>query len=240
MELRELQMVNPGCRRAVIVAALQQHSALGLHMLYVEYANDVRKVVVRRLGVQAANDDIVHETLLQVSERVEQLRDFQKFESWIYTIAKNKSYKYLRQYQRVSTGIPDLDVADLEILGPTGEQYVIVKRASRGLSVRDQRFLEMLVSEELGWHEIADQLNMSLGNVYKLHRRVEERLAQSYAALKLSTSHRFQCEVLCELLRTWTGEYSPLWRKRIVHHAQQCTTCGGAIKKTPASRLGSF
>jgi RNA polymerase sigma factor (sigma-70 family) len=240
MELRELQVVNPGCRRAVIVAALQQHSALGLHMLYVEYTNDVRKVVVRRLGVQAANDDIVHETLLQVSERIEQLRDFQKFESWIYTIAKNKSYKYLRQYQRVSIGVPDLNVADPEILGPTGEQYDIVKRASKGLSVRDQRFLEMLVSEELGWQEIGEQLSTSLVNVYKLHRRVEERLAQSSAALELAISHRFSCENLSELLTGWTGEYSPLWRKRITRHAQQCTTCVEAIKKTPASRLGSF
>jgi RNA polymerase sigma factor (sigma-70 family) len=240
MDLQELQLVKPTSHRAVVVAALRQHGSLGLQMLYADCEHDVRNVVLRRLGAQAASDDVVHETFLRASEHIDQLRNSQKFESWIYAIAKNESYKYLRQYQRVSIGVPDLDVADPEILGLTGEQYDIVKRASKGLGARDQHFLEMLVGEDLGWQEIAEQLHISLINVYKFHHRVEERLAQSCVALELATLHRFQCEELCELLRTWTGEYSPLWRKRIVHHAQQCATCSGAIKKTPAFRLGSF
>jgi len=209
-------------------------------MLYVDCERDVRNVVLRRLGVQAASDDVVHETFLRAIERIDQLRDCQKLELWLCAIAKNESYRYLRRYQRLSIGVPGLDITDSEILSRTGEWRDIVKRASKGLSVRDQRFLEMLVSEELGWHEIADQLSMSLSNVYKLHRRVEERLAQSRAALELATTHQFSCDGLCELLREWSGEYSPLWRKRITHHVRQCRTCEGAIKKTPASRLGSF
>jgi RNA polymerase sigma factor (sigma-70 family) len=240
MDLQELQEVKPTCHRALVVAALQQHSALGLLMLYTHCEHHVRCVVLRRLGVQGVSDDVVQETFLRASERIDQLRDVHKLESWLCAIAKNESYKYLRQHQRLSVGIADFDASDAEELNATGEWHDLVERASKGLGARDQHFLEMLVGEDLGWQEIAEQLHISLINVYKFHHRVEERLAQSCVALELAISHRFQCEELCELLRAWTGEYSPLWRKRIVHHAQQCAACSGAIKKTPAFRLGSF
>ncbi|NDG66139.1 MAG: sigma-70 family RNA polymerase sigma factor [Actinobacteria bacterium] len=240
MDLQEMQLVRTACHRAVVVAALQQHSALGLQMLYADCEHDVRNVVLRRLGVQAASDDVVHETFLRASDRIDQLLNSQKLESWLCAIAKNESYKYLRQYQRMSVGIVDFDLSDAEEVSAIGEWHDLVERASKGLGARDQHFLEMLVGEDLGWQEIAEQLHISLINVYKFHHRVEERLAQSCVALELAISHRFQCEELCELLSAWTGEYSPLWRKRIVYHAQQCAACSGAIKKTPAFRLGSF
>ena len=73
--LQELQTVNPACHRAVVVAALQQHSVLGLHMLYVDCERDVRNVVLRRLGAQVAGDDVVQETFLRASVHIEQLRN---------------------------------------------------------------------------------------------------------------------------------------------------------------------
>lgn len=240
MDLQELQEVKPTCHRAVVVAALQQHSALGMQMLYSDCEHNVRNVVMRRLGVQAASEDVVQETFLRASERIDQLRDSKKLESWLCAIAKNESYKYLRTSQRVLFTATEYETEEPEESVCNDQSYSIVKRASCGLSGRDCLFLEMLVSRELSWQQIGNQLNISLSNVYKLRRRVEERLAQSCAALELATTHQYSCEGLCELLREWSGEYSPLWRKRITHHAHQCTTCDGAIKKTPASRLGSF
>jgi RNA polymerase sigma factor (sigma-70 family) len=182
----------------------------------------------------------VQETFLRASEHIDQLRDSRKLESWLCAIAKNESYKYLRISQRVFVGIPNFAASDSEEVSETEESHDIVERASCGLNSRDRLFLEMFVSRELSWQQIGDQLNISLSNVYKLHYRVEERLAQSCAALELATTHHYSCKGLCELLREWSGEYSPLWRKRITHHVQQCATCSEAIKKTPAFRLGSF
>lgn len=240
MDLQELQEVKSTGHRALVVAALQQHSALGMQMLYSDCERNVRNVVMRRLGAQAASEDVVQETFLRASEHIDQLRDSQKLESWLCAIAKNESYKYLRINQRVFVGVHDFDASDSEEVSGTEKSHDIVERASCGLNSRDRLFLEMFVSRELSWQQIGDQLNISLSNVYKLHYRVEERLAQSCAALELATTHHYSCEGLCELLREWSGEYSPLWRKRITHHVQQCATCGEAIKKTPAFRLGSF
>ena len=240
MDLQELQSVRTACRRAVVVAALQQHSALGLQMLYADCEHDVRCVVLRRLGVQGASDDVVQETFLRASERIDQLRDVHKLEAWVCAIAKNEAYKYLRQRQRLLSGTAVHEIADPEILVGETKWHVIIEQASRGLTDRDRLFVELIVSTEFTWHEIAQQLDISLSNVYKLHHRVEERLAQSCAALELAITHQYSCEGLCEVLCEWSGEYSPLWRKRITHHAHLCTTCGGAIKKTPAFRLGSF
>lgn len=240
MDLQELQEVKPTCHRALVVAALQQHSALGMQMLFADCEHDVRNVVLRRLGVQAASDDVVQETFLRASQHIDQLRDSKKLESWLCAIAKNESYRHLRISQRLLFTATEYETAEPEESVCNDQSYSIVKRASSGLSNRDRLFLEMFVSRELSWRQIGDQMNISLSNVYKLHHRVEERLAQSCAALELATTHHYSCGGLCELLREWSGEYSPLWRKRITHHTQQCSTCGEAIKKTPAFRLGSF
>jgi RNA polymerase sigma factor (sigma-70 family) len=240
MDLQELQEVKPTCRRALVVAALQQHSALGMEMLFADCERDVRNVVLHRLGVQAASEDVVQETFLRASEHIDQLRDSQKLESWLCAIAKNESYKYLRISQRLLLTATEYETAEPEESVWNDQSCSIVERASCGLNSRDRLFLEMFVGRELSWQQIGDQLNISLSNVYKLHHRIEQRLAQSCAALELATTHHYSCEGLYELLREWSGEYSPLWRKRITHHVQQCATCGEAIKKTPAFRLGSF
>ena len=240
MDLQELQEVKPTCHRALVVAALQQHSALGMQMLFADCERDVRNVVMRRLGAQAASEDVVQETFLRASEHIDQLRDSKKLELWVCAIAKNESYKYLRISQRLLITATECETAEPEESVCNGQSYYIVKRASCGLNSRDRLFLEMFVSRELSWQQIGEQLNISLSNVYKLHHRIEQRLAQSCAALELATTYHYSCEGLCEILREWSGEYSPLWRKRITHHAQQCSTCSGAIKKTPAFRLGSF
>jgi RNA polymerase sigma factor (sigma-70 family) len=195
---------------------------------------------MHRLGAQAASEDVVQETFLRASEHIDQLRDVHKLEAWVCAIAKNEAHKYLRQHQRLLVGAAVHEMADSETVVGGVKWHVIVEQASKGLTVRDRLFVELIVSTEFNWHEIAQQLDISLSNVYKLHYRVEERLAQSCAALELATTHHYSCEALLGLLQDWKGEYSPLWRKRITHHATACTTCGGAIKKTPASRLGSF
>jgi RNA polymerase sigma factor (sigma-70 family) len=195
---------------------------------------------MHRLGAQAASEDVVQETFLRASEHIDQLRDVHKLEAWVCAIAKNEAHKYLRQHQRLLVGAAVHEMADSETVVGGVKWHVIVEQASKGLTVRDRLFVELIVSTEFNWHEIAQQLDISLSNVYKLHHRVEERLAQSCAALELATTYHYSCEALLGLLQDWKGEYSPLWRKRITHHANACTTCGGAIKKTPASRLGSF
>jgi RNA polymerase sigma factor (sigma-70 family) len=238
--LQELQTVNPVCHRAVVVAALQQHSALGLHMLYVDCERDVRNVVLRRLGAQVAGDDVVQETFLRASVHIEQLHDAHKLEAWVRAIAKNESYKYLRQHQQLFVDGSSFHPYSTEVSSTKGELRFAMTTSRKGLSSRDQQFLHLYLDQELNREELSERLDISMSNVYKLGQRIEVRLAQSCAALELATLHQFACEVLFRLIRASKGEYSPLIRKRITQHANECTTCGGAIKKTPASRLGSF
>ena len=209
-------------------------------MLYIDCERDVRNVVLRRLGAQVASDDVVQETFLRASVHIEQLHDVHKLEAWVRAIAKNESYKYLRQHQRSLLGGEPLHAYSAEADSRKSELRFAMTTLRKGLSSRDQQFLHLYLDQELNREELSVHFDISMSNVYKLGQRIEVRLAQSCAALALATSHQFSCEVLFQLIRESKGEYSPLIRKRITHHAHLCSMCGGAIKKTPASRLGSF
>jgi predicted DNA-binding protein YlxM (UPF0122 family) len=171
---------------------------------------------------------------------IEQLHDVHKLEAWVRAIAKNESYKYLRQHQQLFVDGGSFHTYPTEVNSRMSELRLAMMTSRKGLSSRDQQFLHLYLDQELNREELSERLDISMSNVYKLGQRIEVRLAQSCAALALATSHQFACEVLFQLIRESKGEYSPLIRKRITHHANECTTCGGAIKKTPASRLGSF
>ncbi|MFM8390233.1 MAG: hypothetical protein ACKOA5_13420, partial [Actinomycetota bacterium] len=91
--------------------------------------------------------------------------------------------------------------------------------------------------------EIAASLELTFANAQKLVQRVRERIARSAGALLVARQGRKDCSDLNVLLVDWDGTFSPLWRKRIARHVDECSACerkravllqpGGAVMAAP-------
>ncbi|MFM7409478.1 MAG: hypothetical protein ACKO3L_01580, partial [Actinomycetota bacterium] len=108
---------------------------------------------------------------------------------------------------------------------------------------RAQEVFHLFARQGLSNDEIAASLELTFANAQKLVQRVRDRIARSAGALLVARQGRKDCSDLNVLLVDWDGTFSPLWRKRIDRHVDECSACerkravllqpGGAVMAAP-------
>ena len=119
----------------------------------------------------------------------------------------------------------------------------LVDEAVAGLTEREQEVFHLFARQGLSNEEIAAALELTHANAQKLVQRVRDRIARSAGALLVARQGRKDCSDLAIVLVDWDGSFSPLWRKRIARHVDECQTCerrravflqpGGAVMAAP-------
>jgi RNA polymerase sigma factor (sigma-70 family) len=139
--------------------------------------------------------DVRQTTWLRAVERLTRLRDPERINGWLATVARNESLRHLRLAARVE---------------PYGDQYVAlhadssegpeaqvlaserndaVRAAVSGLPERDRALIELLYSDRTPrYAEIGRTLRMPVGSIGPTHRRVLERLRRHGAVARLAAA----------------------------------------------------
>lgn len=72
---------------------------------------------------------------------------------------------------------------------------------------------------------------MTAANAYVMLNRLRGQVDRSLGALLIARMGRDDCEDLDALLADWDGTFSPLIRKRVARHVENCETCSERRKK---------
>ncbi|MBI1748216.1 MAG: sigma-70 family RNA polymerase sigma factor [Acidobacteria bacterium] len=67
-----------------------------LQQLYVKYVNRVLSFVYRMVGSKSEAEDIVQDTFVSAYQKMSELKEDAKFQSWLFTIARNNVYQTYR------------------------------------------------------------------------------------------------------------------------------------------------
>jgi RNA polymerase sigma factor (sigma-70 family) len=190
--------------------------------------------------------DVVHDTVLIVRSRIGQLRDESKFRAWVYAIVRNEVRAKARARSRHvrEEYAPERSV-DPDFAGDHDRRELasLIDEAVAGLTEREQEVFHLFARQGLSNDEIAASLELTFANAQKLVQRVRDRIARSAGALLVARRGRKDCSDLNVLLVDWDGTFSPLWRKRIARHVDECAACerkravllqpGGAVMAAP-------
>lgn len=228
------------------VGALRTGDPKGLAAFYDEYADKLYDFARRQLRDSALAADVVHDTVLIVNSRISQLRDDGKFRAWVYAIARNEVRAKARARSRAvpTDDIPEA-MSDPDFAGDFDRRELarVVDEAAAGLTDRELEVFHLFARQGLSGEEIATALDVSLANAHKLVQRVRERISRSAGALLVARQGSRDCAELAEVLTDWDGKFSPLWRKRIARHVDECAECekkravllapGGAVLAAP-------
>jgi RNA polymerase sigma factor (sigma-70 family) len=228
------------------VGALRAGDPQGLAAFYDQYADKLYDFARRQLRDAALAADVVHDTVLIVNSRIGQLRDDGKFRAWVYAIARNEVRAKARARSRAvpTDDIPDA-TTDPDFAGDFERRELarVVDEAAAGLTERELEVFHLFARQGLSGEEIATALDVSLANAHKLVQRVRERISRSAGALLVARQGSRDCAELAEVLTEWDGKFSPLWRKRIARHVDDCAECekkravllapGGAVLAAP-------
>lgn len=173
--------------------------------LLTRYQQPIYGIVYRLLGDQNDACDVVQEIFLKVFRSVHSFKERSSLRTWIYRIAVNEAHNHRRWFSRhrkreVAIDREDGEYGTFEIAPDPGpspfdvaldrETHVLIERALEEISPVFRTVVILRDIEGLGYEEIADILQISLGTVKSrilrgreaLRRVLSERLEPGLAA----------------------------------------------------------
>src|SRR5262245_12893984 len=172
--------------------------------------------------------DAVQDTFVLAAQRLAQLNDPERLRSWLYAVARSVALRRVRDRRRVVLDEVG-DMADTDP-GPhrAAEQEALrelVWTAAGGLSERDRALLDLHLRQGLEGAELGEAMGVSASHAYVLLSRLRDQVERSLGALLIARLGREDCTELDALLSGWDGKFSPIMRKRVARHVDQCDVC---------------
>ncbi|MDQ4096272.1 MAG: sigma-70 family RNA polymerase sigma factor, partial [Actinomycetota bacterium] len=225
---------------AALVLAARAGDRDALAAIYDRYADRLHDYCWSILRDRDEAADAFHEAFVVAAQRLGQLRDPEKLRPWLYAIARHES---LRRAKARGRQKPTAELADMTAGSAEPEERVrreesvrLVWDAAAGLAERDRALLDLNLRHGLEGQELADAFGVERGHAYVLLNRLRGQVERSLGALLVARYGRADCPELARLLAGWDGRFSPLVRKRVARHADQCETCADR-RRTMASPL---
>ncbi|MEU6072640.1 sigma-70 family RNA polymerase sigma factor [Micromonospora sp. NPDC047074] len=223
---------------AALVTAARAGDEAALTGLVAAHLPLVYGIVGRALNGHADVDDLVQETMVRVIRGLPDLREPDRFRSWLVSITYRQVQLHLRGQARTRSREQETDVDLPDPGGDLAERTVAelilseqrreLAEATGWLDDDDRRLLRWWWREAIGEltrAELADALSVSPKHAAVRLGRMRTRLDESRLIVRaLHASPR--CPDLAALVRGWDGSAGPLWRKRLSRHGRGCPRCG--------------
>lgn len=190
-----------------LISALQAADEQAYEKLITRFQNPVYNLAYRLLNDQADASDVVQEVFLKVFRNVGTFRGTSSLRTWIYRIAVNESHnkrRWIFRHRRGETGLEEtFDESEsreraLTDSGETPFDFTMNREAQilleEGLENISPAFRSALVlreMEDLGYEEIAEILDVSIGTVKSRILRGRQALRQ-YLSQRLSPQPTMQ------------------------------------------------
>jgi RNA polymerase sigma factor (sigma-70 family) len=181
--------------------------------------------------------DAVADSFVLFAERLIQLREPDRLRPWLYAIVRSECLRRLKARKRVAYGDEEqlIEMADDATTPHEAAERAALQQlvwdASAGLADRDRALLDLHLRQGLEGAELGEAMGVSASNAYVMLNRLRAQVDRSLGALLIARLGRDDCDELDALLVDWDGSFSPLIRKRVARHVDQCDVCSERRKK---------
>jgi RNA polymerase sigma factor (sigma-70 family) len=227
----------PGPSDAELVTRVLAADREAFAVVYDRYGDRLYDFAYSMLRHREDAADAVADSFVLFAERLGQLRDPDRLRPWLYAIVRSECLRRLKARKRVAYGDDEqlVEMADDaltpdEIAQRTALQQ-LVWDASAGLADRDRAILDLHLRQGLEGAELGEAMGVSASNAYVMLNRLRAQVDRSLGALLIARVGRDDCDDLDALLADWDGGFSPLVRKRVARHVDQCDLCSERRKK---------
>ncbi|KPI02066.1 RNA polymerase, sigma-24 subunit, RpoE, ECF subfamily [Actinobacteria bacterium OK074] len=228
-----------------LVDAARSGDADARAALFGAYLPLVYNVVGRGLHGHADVDDVVQETMLRAMRALPELREPERFRSWIVAIAIRQMHDHRRRNKAAlarhtqvadATDVPDPvgDLAELAVdrqtLSRAGSDLL---EASQWLSDEQRRTLALWWQETAGQltrAEVAEALHLSVPHTAVRIQRMKAKLEVAVGVLAAWRA-RPRCAELESLAGSRRGLPEGRLLTRLDRHVTQCPRCGAAVAR---------
>ncbi|MEV7974383.1 sigma-70 family RNA polymerase sigma factor [Cellulomonas sp. NPDC089187] len=229
-----------------LCAAVRDGDTAAFEVLYRRHSGWVREVAARRVGAAEA-EDVVADTFAAVLSALRRGRGPEgPIGPYLTTAVRRRISRHLKASDRtVYTGdLIDVLESDATSTGPSVEEAVLASvdgadasAAFAQLRPRDQRVLELVELEGLGYQQAAEVLDVPVATLGHMLFTARSALYDAWVAQHIPGSGEDHPHAL-DLARFVTGTAGARIRRRISSHLETCPSCGLRIGElgTPAHR----
>jgi len=227
----------PGATDAELVTRVLAADREAFAAVYDRYGNRLYDFAYSMLRHREDAADAVADSFVLFAERLSQLRDPERLRPWLYAIVRSECLRRLKARKRVAYGDDEqlVEMADDAVTPEESAERAglqqLVWDASAGLADRDCAILDLHLRQGLEGAELGEAMGVSASNAYVMLNRLRAQVDRSLGAQLIARLGRDDCEDLDGLLADWDGGFSPLVRKRVARHVDQCDVCGERRKK---------
>ncbi len=148
--------------------------------IYSDFHSKLRSFTVRRVSDPDTADDILQDVYLKIHTHIDDLRESERLESWVYQITRNAISDYYRR-TRPQDELPDsLPSPTAEEPDAEAELAPSVREMMRCLPRKYRQPLEMTDLEGLSLAEVASRLNISLSGAKSRVQRARAKLREAF------------------------------------------------------------
>ena len=205
--------------------------------IYDRYADQLHDYCYTILRDRHEAEDALHDAFMAAAGRLDQLRDPARLRPWLYAICRTQALGRARRRGRV---VPTEEVVGVSggpgatatpPVGPAeraeqSELARLVQDAAGGLAPRDRSVLALHLRHGLDGADLGEALGVDAHHANVLLSRVRDQVERSLGALLVARTGRQECPELDRILAGWDGGLTPLLRKRVARHVDNCATCG--------------
>jgi RNA polymerase sigma factor (sigma-70 family) len=226
-----------------IVAAIVAGQPGGLAAAYDRYAQPLHAYCCTMLGEPSDAADAVQDTFIIAAAKLGGLRDPSRLRPWLYAVARNECHRRLRG-RASAAPLDDADemadsAPDLVVAAEQAELRQLVRSALAGLNPGEREIIELNLRHELDGAELAAALGVPRNQAHALASRARTQFETALGALLVARTGQDACPYLATILDGWNGELTPLLRKRINRHIENCEICDERKRRelSPAALL---
>ena len=215
---------SQGADLLALVEAAQRGDAWAFDQLDRASRGGIERVL-RSRGVHRPEDiaDLTQEVLIVAWQRINQLRDPERFKPWLWVIARRVAANHGKRFARDDTDEltdQESDADGPDVAAELGDLSQLVTTAIHGLSERDQLALTLM---SLGFQplDIATAMDVSANTAKQIAKRARDRLRDQ---LRVELSWRRRQHGCAELAKFIdAGQLIEAAR-----HAKSCPSCTAA------------
>jgi RNA polymerase sigma-70 factor, ECF subfamily len=165
-------------QNAELVERMRNDPVGAAPLVYARFAPSVNRLVWRLLGADPDHNDVVQQVFYRILRQIVRLREAEKLESWVQTIAANTVYELLRRRQVRRLFLKDLPtethadlVRDVEVRDLLLRTKALVER----LPVNERMVFMLYYIEQRTLAEVAELGGYSLATAKRRVNRANKR-----------------------------------------------------------------
>lgn len=152
-------------------------------LLVKKYLKPIYNFLNQLIFDKSVLDDLTQETFIKVWKNIHRFDQNKKFKTWLFTIAKNTAYDYMKKKKTIPFSIflneegesalenvPDNQILPDKLLESEDVQKNFAEKIE-GLALDFQIILKLRYKEDFSLQEIADILNIPYNTVKSRHQR---------------------------------------------------------------------